>query len=50
MIQLGSIAAIVGSARSRAIACLAIEVGLWVHACALQKQRVGLSCNMLYTG
>lgn len=36
MIQLGSISAVVASARSRAIACLAVEVGLRVHARALQ--------------
>ena len=50
MIQLGSVAAVVGSACSRAIACLPIEVGLRVHAGALQQQWVRLSCNVLYPG
>ena len=50
MIQLGSVAAIVGSARGRAIASLAIKVGLWVHARALQRHWVTLICNMLYPG
>ena len=50
MIQLGSIAAIVGSARSGAIARLAIKVGLRVHAWALQRHWVRLSCHLLYPG
>ena len=47
MVQLGSIAAEVRSARSRAVACLAIEVGLRVHACALQRHWVRLSCTAI---